>query len=91
MVDFGEHDRWARRHRRLAHNGVDPGQGEGAEAGVREDLVEVLRQADENTADIWQAYLHDIGHRLLTNRDVAVMLKVSTDLREHAIRLALED
>lgn len=91
MVDFGEHDRWARRYRRLAHNGLEPGQGEGAEAGVREDLVEILRQADENTADIWQAYLDAKGHRVLTERDVAVMLKVSTYLRELAIRLALED
>jgi len=90
VVDFGEHDRWARRYRRLAHNGAEPDQS-GAQAGGGEDLVEILRQADENTADIWQAYLDAKGHRLLTERDVAVMLKVSTYLRELAIRLALED
>lgn len=90
MVDFGEHDRWARRYRRLAHNGAEPDHS-GAQAGGGEDLVEILRQADENTADIWQAYLDAKGHRVLTERDVAVMLKVSTYLRELAIRLALED
>lgn len=92
MVDFGEHDRWARRYRRRQVNGAGGEPSDYVEGGGDAgDLVEALRQADEQTASVWREFMEAHGGHRLGADDVRAMLRVSSYLRELAMRLALDD
>lgn len=91
MVDFGEHHRrgeFYRRQREHLNGSAPKSSGQG---GGLADLNEAIRQADEQTAGIWDSFLDAREHLPLAGEDVAAMLRVSAYLRGLAVRLALEE
>jgi hypothetical protein len=91
VVDYGEHYRRGELYRRRREhlNGSAPKSSD--QGGGLAGLSDAIRQADEQTAGIWNAFLDAREHLPLTGEDVAAMLSVSAYLRSFADRLALEE